>query len=72
MEKLKYGEIADFARYIDEPADKVRQWYRRGKFTGLIENGRILKEKAAQVIRGRVAPIQQMSANHRWKGKRNE
>ncbi len=64
--KLKRGELVDFARYIDEPADKIRAWHRRGKLNDFIKNGRIEKESAAAEIYNRIAPKQQQAQNKRW------
>lgn len=64
--KLNHGELAAFARHINEPADKIRRWYRNGKLNEWIKGGKIQKEKAAAGIYQKISPKQQQSQNKRW------
>lgn len=68
---LDHGELAALARYLGEPADKIRAWRKRGKIEKFITNGRIDKETAAAEIHAMIAPRQRMSAEARWHKNRN-
>ncbi len=56
----------ELAKAMNVSEKTISEWKKRGKLKGLIRNGKVNKEKALEVLPGRVAPIQQASQNIRW------